>query len=80
MCEDVSIKSQKMIRCVPTRWNTVASLVMRAITLRPALDSLVASEDKLRKLILSEDEWTLLEQLEPLLKVSRVASLLLSLV
>lgn len=66
-----------MIRDVPTRWNSTAELVGRALKLRDALKLLVIMEDynkprgvRLRRFQLSSEEWDLLSQLYPLLDVS----------
>lgn len=67
-----------MIRDVPTRWNSTAELIQRALELAPALKILVVKAEhnkpgrgvRLKRFQLSPDEWKLLAQLSPLLNVS----------
>lgn len=67
-----------MVRDVATRWNSTAELLARALQLRKALTLLVGFEQhnrarssRLQRFKLSSDEWQLIEQLQPLLQVSR---------
>jgi hypothetical protein len=63
-----------MIKPVDTRWNSKAYMIARAIYLKPAIEdicsknSLVAQYNT-RPLKLKREEWTILEQLSPLLGV-----------
>ena len=76
-----------MIRSIVTRWNTLAEAIGRALALRPAIEKLVtlakhqkpASGKSIRRFQLTDDEWTLLEQLHPLLEVRTSPNLLYSL-
>ena len=72
----LKIPSRQVIRSVPTRWNSVAEMVKRALELRKALDKLVeldrhntVAKTRLRRFKLKTDEWDLLVQLQPLLVV-----------
>jgi len=64
-----------MIRPVDTHWNTMCEVAERALELRPALDHVLNAEKqskgkkKLAKLKLSNEEWELMEELKPMLKV-----------
>lgn len=75
-CESCKLEPKKMIRSVETRWNSLTEVIGRALYLRPALERLVdlphlngTKTANLRKLKLSKDEWTILKQMHPLLKV-----------
>jgi hypothetical protein len=75
-CHEAQITVRLMIRDVSTRWNSTAELVQRALELKDALKILVvkAAHNKprgvrLARFTLSEEEWTLLKQLSPLLEV-----------
>jgi hypothetical protein len=66
-----------VVRSVPTRWNSVAETVKRALELRKAIDKLVdmdrhnaVAKTRLKRFKLKADEWELLVQLRPLLVVS----------
>ena len=74
---DAGINSEVLVRMVKTRWNTVATVLARALELRPVLDDLCdmhrfngEKSARLRRYILSNAEWTVLEQLHALLDVS----------
>ena len=65
-----------MVRDVPTRWNSTASMLERALKLREALKLLVVMEQhnrprgaRLSRFKLSREEWDLLAQLFPVLNV-----------
>lgn len=71
------------VRPVATRWNSLTSAIERALELQPALDKLFVMEkwttkkkDSLSHLRLSEDEWQLLEELDGVLQVCRLANLI----
>ncbi|EAU89851.2 hypothetical protein CC1G_07003 [Coprinopsis cinerea okayama7 len=73
-CERVGVFAKKMVRDVPTRWNSTAELLDRALELRAALDRLCLMPEhnrsrgaRLKQYRLSPDEWKVLEQLAPLL-------------
>jgi hypothetical protein len=65
-----------LLRSVPTRWNSVAEMLSRAKHLRPVLFALCDQAQfnkregvRLRRFIIEDEEWEILEQLEPLLEV-----------
>ena len=66
-----------MKRAVPTRWNSLAEAISRALELRKAIDALVrlgkydkpAKSGGLRHFRLNEEEWQILVQLEHILQV-----------
>lgn len=73
-CQEKKTPVKKMIRPVDTRWNTMSEVIDRALELRPALDFLLGQtkhkmKKKLTHLRLSPDEWELLEELKPMLRV-----------
>lgn len=81
-----------MVRDVPTRWNSTAELIQRALELAPALKILVVKVEhnkpgrgvRLKHFQLSPEEWKLLSALSPLLDVSllhesRITSLTIAL-
>lgn len=62
---------------VKTRWNTVTTVLARALELRPVLNDLCdmhcfngEKSAQLRRYILTNDKWMVLEQLHALLDVS----------
>ena len=66
-----------MIRDIPTRWNSTAELIGRALELREPLKLLVIMQEynkphgvRLQRFQLSDLEWRLLKQLFSLLDVS----------
>lgn len=74
LCIKHKVPSKQVVRSVPTRWNSVAEMVKRALELRKALDKLVdmdrhnaVAKTRLRRFKLQPDEWELLVQLRPLL-------------
>lgn len=78
LCLANTLKEQVLLRSVPTRWNSVAEMLGRALVLRPIIGDLcdMAQFNKrdgvrLRRFILEDDEWQLLDQLYPLLDVSK---------
>ncbi|KAJ3738528.1 hypothetical protein EV360DRAFT_21004, partial [Lentinula raphanica] len=76
-CQLRNIKKLKMVKRVPTRWNTMYNVVDRALKLRKAIHSLTLSPThnvgpptkRLKRYHLSDEEWLILESLRPLLKV-----------
>ncbi|TDL13925.1 hypothetical protein BD410DRAFT_686493, partial [Rickenella mellea] len=69
------IEPKILMRAVPTRWNSVAVALQRALHLQLALDKLVMAKQfntsrgvKLKKYKLSTDEWGILTQLSPILQ------------
>ncbi len=70
------LKPLRVVRSVPTRWNSVAMEAKRAVYLQPALDVLVRLDrhnprhgKKLKALKLTRVQWEMLRQLEPILAV-----------
>ena len=70
------MKEQVLLRSVSTRWNSVAEMLGRALILRPVISDLCMLKQfnkrggaRLRRFDLDDDEWLLLEQLNPLLDV-----------
>jgi hypothetical protein len=70
------LTEQVLLRSVPTRWNSVAEMLSRALTLLPVLTTLCERAQfnkrdgvRLKRFILDDDEWMVLNQLEPLLGV-----------
>lgn len=65
-----------MVRDVPTRWNSTAELIQRALELKSPLGVLVIKAEhnrprgvRLRRFRLLESEWNIMKQLSPLLEV-----------
>ena len=70
------LTAEVLVRAVKTRWNTVTNVLERAISLKDILLELCDKHQfngpksaRLRRFILSDDEWTLLDQLYQLLDV-----------
>lgn len=66
-----------MIRAVLTRWNTVFDVITRGLELQPALDRLCATSSgrtSIKLLLLSNEEWQVMYQLQLVLKVCSVVS------
>ena len=68
-----------MVRAVDTRWNSLVEAIERAIYLEKALNKLLAlakykkpGHSDLSSLKLSDREWLLLKQLQPILHVRSV--------
>ncbi|TFY61097.1 hypothetical protein EVJ58_g4726 [Rhodofomes roseus] len=57
------------IRDVKTRWNWTHAMIQRALIMRKAITAWVMDHDKLHHLLLTSDDWYLLEQLESLLVI-----------
>ncbi|KAI0702202.1 hypothetical protein C8Q76DRAFT_633292, partial [Earliella scabrosa] len=75
-CVKNSIQPRTVVRSVPTRWNSVAMTLERAIYLQPALDALVrhprhqgSRSARLGRFKLTKEEWDVLKQLAPILSV-----------
>ena len=85
-CEKAGIKPLQMKCAIATHWNSLADAIMHALKVCHSLEGLLtlAKYDKLgpqslRRCKVTRQEWEILEQLEPLLSVSRYTSLVLSL-
>ncbi|TFK80244.1 hypothetical protein K466DRAFT_504227, partial [Polyporus arcularius HHB13444] len=77
LCEKEKIKPLRVVRSVPTRWNSVAAESKRAIELRVAIEALVnvgrhgrTRGTRLKRYKLSKEQWELLTQLQPVLTAS----------
>ncbi|KAJ3504337.1 hypothetical protein NMY22_g17960 [Coprinellus aureogranulatus] len=80
-CKRVGIKPQRIKKDVSTRWNSTAELSQSGTYLRPALNrlTLMAEHNKsggalLRCFHMDTQEWTVMEQLSPLLNVLAYAT------
>lgn len=69
-----------LIRSVSTRWNSVSNMLMRGIKLKTILDDVCNRTEfnksggpRLRRFKFDKTEWTILEQLAPILDVSSTA-------
>lgn len=61
-------------RHVATRWNSLTRTLLVSISVKPALVLLTAlDQHKLTKLSLSDEEWIVIEQLTPVLKVRHLS-------
>ena len=77
-CEKAEVAPKEMKRAVPTRWNSLAEAISRALELQKGIDALVrlgkydkpAKSGGLAHLRLSKQEWQILVQLEDILQVS----------
>ena len=78
LARDENLKSEVLVRPVKTRWNTVCMVLERAIQLRDALTPLCVMAQfntsasrglRLKRFVLSDDDWTFVEQLHSLLEV-----------
>lgn len=71
------VPALKMIKRVPTRWNTMYNVVDRALALRKALDAITKLPEyrtgrptqRLNRFFLEKEEWDILAALLPILKV-----------
>lgn len=80
LAADADLNSEVLVRSVKTRWNTVAEVLERALEMKEVLSDLCdmvqfnkAGGVRLRRFMLSEDEWEILAQLHQLLDVSLAA-------
>ncbi|KAF8180717.1 hypothetical protein K438DRAFT_2167280 [Mycena galopus ATCC 62051] len=58
-----------VIRDVKTRWNYTEAMITRGLLLRKAIDQWVFDREELRPLLLTTDEWKMLQSLGKILKV-----------
>lgn len=80
LASDAQLNAEVLVRSVKTRWNTVAHVLERALDMHEVLDALCNEPQfnkrtgaRLRRFILTENEWKLIEQLFRLLDVSPVS-------
>ena len=73
---EADLTAEVLVRAVKTRWNTVTMVLERALTLKDVLLELCDKHQfngpksaRLRRFILSDEEWTVLQQLYLLLDV-----------
>ena len=75
---DASLDSETLVRAVKTRWNTVTDVLERALEMRGVLAELCddarfnKARDRgmrLRRFLLDDEEWTVIEELHRLLDV-----------
>ncbi|KAJ3748219.1 hypothetical protein EV360DRAFT_76283 [Lentinula raphanica] len=84
VCKSEHIEVKKMIRAVDTRWNTLCNVIERALELRCALYRLLSQgkhkqgKKPLSLWRLSMEEWDLLKDILPMLKVFHQATKRLS--
>ena len=76
LCKSHDLVPQVLVRSVSTRWNSVSEMIDRAVKLQPVVSELCKMPEfnkrtgvRLRRFILSDEEWSLLESLQPLLSV-----------
>ncbi len=69
-----------LVRSVKTRWNTVVKVLNRAVTMKAVLSELCDKAQfnkprgiRLRRYVLTDEEWVVIEQLRLLLDVSSTA-------
>ncbi|KAF8152010.1 hypothetical protein K438DRAFT_1623453 [Mycena galopus ATCC 62051] len=67
-----------VIRDVKTRWNYTEAMITRGLLLRKAIDQWVFDREELRPLLLTTDEWKMLESLGKILTVRFFAILCVS--
>ena len=74
-CKERGLHALVLIRAVANRWNTYADVIGRALKVKVVCDDICdkakfnTGSTRLRKYALSEEEWTILEQLYPILEV-----------
>ncbi|KDQ20413.1 hypothetical protein BOTBODRAFT_100033, partial [Botryobasidium botryosum FD-172 SS1] len=72
-CELRNIDFHVPERNVATRWNSTVMMMNSISSLRDAVDGLCDSKAKLRKYKLTSVEWTIIDQLRPVLDVGLLA-------
>ena len=78
LAKENKLKSETLLRPVRTRWNTVTIVIGRATGMKSTIGALCDMHQfnkdskglRLRRFILSDDEWTILSDLHRLLDVS----------
>ena len=76
-CDTTNIKYFKPNIDVKTRWNSSYDMLKTAIGLKPALNILCQNVEKVQNYQVSENEWTILEQVSEYLKHFKHVSVLL---
>ena len=76
LAKDAELNSEVLVRSVKTRWNTVADVLERAIDMQEVLEELcdMAQFNKktgvrLRRFLVADEEWIILDELHRLLDV-----------
>ena len=80
LAKEHKLKGETLLRPVRTRWNTVTIMLARATDMRPVLGYLCDMHQfnkdskglRLRRFILSDQEWAILSDLHRLLDVCRL--------
>lgn len=78
LAAEAELDSEVLVRAVKTRWNTVTEVLKRALVMREVLAELCdkaqfnkRSGARLRRYLLADEEWEVLEHLWRLLDVRR---------
>jgi hypothetical protein len=72
--EKLKLEGRKMPRDVATRWNSTFDMLAFALQYRAAIDDITGNKTaSLRQYELSDEEWTIAEQLRDTLKVRRAS-------
>lgn len=70
LCEQTKVPVKILSHAIITRWNSVTITLGAALEIRPALTLLIGtSKYKLSRLTLSDDHWTFVEEIYPILEV-----------
>ncbi|XP_011859300.1 PREDICTED: zinc finger BED domain-containing protein 1-like [Vollenhovia emeryi] len=81
--EQLGLPQHKLIQCVRTRWNSDLHMAERLVENRGAItavlgDRTVTTHSQAKSLEINEDEWTMFENLIPVLKPLELSSAILS--
>lgn len=71
-CDLLSIPFVAPERNVATRWNSTISMIDSMVPLREPMNNLCDRVPNMRKYKLTEDEWEIILQLQPVLKVQHI--------
>lgn len=70
LCEQTKVPIKILPRAVVTRWNSVTITLGVALEIRPALTLLIGtSKYKVSRLTLSDEHWTFMGEIHPILEV-----------
>ncbi|KAF8888703.1 hypothetical protein CPB84DRAFT_1684105 [Gymnopilus junonius] len=67
-----------VVRDIRTRWNYTQAMIERALQLRQAINKWVMDTGEMDEILLTQGDWTLLEQLNDILKVCDIFLVFLS--